>query len=77
MKVYECWPKDGCRKGELLDWCEEMFGAGNVDYGWSVTSHYDQRPFEMFNDRTVRNPCPFLFRTTDPKKLTLFKLKFA
>ena len=78
MKVYECWPNDNCHdKGELYDWCEKMFGPGNVDNGWSVTSHYADRPIKFDKKGELINPCPYLFRTTDPKKLTFFKLRWA
>lgn len=72
-KVYEFWPADRYQdKTEIYDWCYQTFGAGNKSRGWSVTSHYDERPFTV-----DRNPCPFLFTTTDPKKLTMFILKWS
>jgi len=73
-KVYQFWPNDRYQdKHEIWQWCDKSFGPGNVEEGgWSVTSHYDERPITE-----DRNPCPFLFTTTDPKKLTFFALRWS
>jgi hypothetical protein len=69
-KYYEIWPGDQHQnKFEIQDWCHSMFGPGNIEeLGWSVTSRYDGRPQPL---------CPFLLRTTDPHKATLFALRWS
>ncbi len=73
-EIYQIWPNDRYQnKHEIWQWCYERFGPGNVDDGgWSVTSHYTERPITEES-----NPCPFLFTTDDPKKVTLFALRWS
>lgn len=74
MKVYQCWSADHHRDKEgMHEWCTKTFGRGNVEKnGWSLTSHYNER--WIGNDSTRS---PYLFKTTDPKKLTMFALKWS
>lgn len=78
MTIYKWYPADQYQnKDELWNWCYETFGPGNDESWWSLTSQYDKRPTMITDSGEFINPCPFLFSTTDPKKLFWFQLKWS
>jgi hypothetical protein len=77
MKIYETWPKDCDNKLELYNWCQSQFGDGNVDNGWSVTSHYEDRPMYEDENGELINPSPFKFSTPDEKKYSWFLMRWV